>query len=123
MCRAFDCQGASARDREPRGAVTLPQQRQRRPTARGLFASAADSRPLEPAVDCGRSGSKRSDSTIAPMLLLYKTILAPALLIQGARLRKTALRLPEAAGARSGTLGAGPRVVHQQPRHVTLLLP
>lgn len=43
------------------------------------------------------------------MLLLYKTILAPALLIQGARLRKTALRLPEAAGARSGTLGAGPQ--------------
>ena len=36
------------------------------------------------------------------MLTLYKTVLAPALLLQGSRLRKTALRLPEAAGERSG---------------------
>ena len=36
------------------------------------------------------------------MLTLYKSALAPALLLQGWRLRKTALRLPEAAGERSG---------------------
>lgn len=36
------------------------------------------------------------------MLALYKTVLAPALLLQGQRLRKTALRLPEAAGERFG---------------------
>lgn len=36
------------------------------------------------------------------MLTLYKTILAPALLLQGHKLRKTALRLPEAAGPRCG---------------------
>jgi len=37
-----------------------------------------------------------------PMLPLYKAILAPALLLQGTHLRKTALRLPEADGDRSG---------------------
>jgi lysophospholipase L1-like esterase len=36
------------------------------------------------------------------MLTLYKVLLAPALVLQGSRLRKTALRLPEAAGDRSG---------------------
>lgn len=36
------------------------------------------------------------------MLLLYKTTLAPALLWQGSRLRRTALRLPEPEGERSG---------------------
>ena len=36
------------------------------------------------------------------MLALYKTLLAPALLLQGRHLRETALRLPEAAGERSG---------------------
>ena len=36
------------------------------------------------------------------MLTLYKSILAPALLLQANRLRSTALRLPEAAGERSG---------------------
>jgi lysophospholipase L1-like esterase len=36
------------------------------------------------------------------MLALYKTALAPALLLQGRRLRRTALRLPEAQGPRSG---------------------
>jgi lysophospholipase L1-like esterase len=41
------------------------------------------------------------------MLTLYKIALAPALLMQGARLRRTALRLPEAAGPRSGRVGAG----------------
>lgn len=41
------------------------------------------------------------------MLNLYKTVLAPALLVQGARLRKSALRLPEADGPRSGMFGAG----------------
>lgn len=43
------------------------------------------------------------------MLLLYKAALAPALLLQGAHLRKTALRLPEAAGPRSGRIG-GPEL-------------
>jgi lysophospholipase L1-like esterase len=38
------------------------------------------------------------------MLTLYKTLLGPALLVQSARLRKTALRLPEAAGERSGCI-------------------
>jgi lysophospholipase L1-like esterase len=33
---------------------------------------------------------------------IYKVILAPLLLAQGRRVRRTALRLPEAAGARSG---------------------
>ena len=41
------------------------------------------------------------------MLAFYKIALAPILLLQGRRLRKTALRLPEAAGARSGTVEAG----------------
>jgi lysophospholipase L1-like esterase len=36
------------------------------------------------------------------MLPIYKTILAPALLLQARQLRKTALRLPEAAGPRRG---------------------
>ena len=36
------------------------------------------------------------------MLTFYKTLLAPALLLQGQHLRRTALRLPEAAGERSG---------------------
>jgi lysophospholipase L1-like esterase len=40
------------------------------------------------------------------MLTLYKLALAPALLLQGLHLRKTALRLPEAQGPRSGTVGA-----------------
>lgn len=40
------------------------------------------------------------------MLNLYKILLAPALLLQGAHLRKTALRLPEASGERCGTVGA-----------------
>lgn len=38
------------------------------------------------------------------MLTLYKTLLAPALLWQGAHLRRTALRLPEAAGPRAGLI-------------------
>lgn len=38
------------------------------------------------------------------MLTIYKTLLAPALLLQGRRLRKTALRLPEAAGDRCGLI-------------------
>ena len=38
------------------------------------------------------------------MLTLYKTLLAPALLLQGRHLRETALRLPEAAGERSGLI-------------------
>lgn len=38
------------------------------------------------------------------MLPLYKVILAPALLLQGRHLRKTALRLPEADGDRSGLI-------------------
>ena len=41
-------------------------------------------------------------SAFHSMLTLYKVLLAPALLLQGSRLRKTALRLPEAAGERSG---------------------
>jgi lysophospholipase L1-like esterase len=40
------------------------------------------------------------------MLTLYKAALGPALLLQGSRLRKTALRLPEAAGARHGLIKA-----------------
>lgn len=39
------------------------------------------------------------------MLTLYKALLGPVLLIQGRRLRRTALRLPEAAGPRSGVEG------------------
>jgi lysophospholipase L1-like esterase len=39
------------------------------------------------------------------MLTVYKLALAPALLLQGLHLRKTALRLPEAQGPRSGTVG------------------
>lgn len=39
------------------------------------------------------------------MLTFYKVALAPALLLQGLHLRKTALRLPEARGPRSGTIG------------------
>ncbi|MBL8297163.1 MAG: SGNH/GDSL hydrolase family protein [Rhodanobacteraceae bacterium] len=39
------------------------------------------------------------------MLMLYKILLAPALLLQAAHLRRTALRLPEAAGPRSGWVG------------------
>lgn len=38
------------------------------------------------------------------MLKLYKGLLAPVLLAQGARLRRSALRLPEAAGQRSGQI-------------------
>jgi lysophospholipase L1-like esterase len=38
------------------------------------------------------------------MLTLYKVLLAPALLWQGSRLRRTALRLPEAAGDRTGLI-------------------
>lgn len=41
------------------------------------------------------------------MLKIYKIALAPALLMQGSQLRKTAIRLPEAGGARSGAFGAG----------------
>lgn len=41
------------------------------------------------------------------MLTLYKFTLAPALLWQGAHLRRTALRLPEAVGPRAGVVGAG----------------
>jgi lysophospholipase L1-like esterase len=41
------------------------------------------------------------------MLTLYKIALAPALLLQSRRLRKTAIRLPEANGSRSGTAGTG----------------
>ena len=42
-----------------------------------------------------------------PMLNLYKYCLGPILLIQSHRLRKTALRLPEAEGPRSGTISSG----------------
>lgn len=38
------------------------------------------------------------------MLKLYKGLLAPLLLAQGLRLRRSALRLPEAAGQRSGQI-------------------
>ena len=41
------------------------------------------------------------------MLPLYKLALGPVLLIQARRLRRTALRLPEAAGPRCGTEGLG----------------
>lgn len=41
------------------------------------------------------------------MLARYKVALAPILLLQGKRLRKTSLRLPEAAGARFGAVEAG----------------
>ena len=41
------------------------------------------------------------------MLVLAKIALAPVLLWQGARVRRQALRLPEAAGARTGMAGAG----------------
>lgn len=39
------------------------------------------------------------------MLTLWKFLLGPLLLLQGARLRRTALRLPEAAGPRAGQFG------------------
>jgi lysophospholipase L1-like esterase len=39
------------------------------------------------------------------MLILYKTLLGPLLLLQGLQARKTALRLPEAAGPREGVVG------------------
>jgi lysophospholipase L1-like esterase len=39
------------------------------------------------------------------MITLYKIALAPALLLQGRRLRKSALRLPEPEGPRAGTVG------------------
>jgi lysophospholipase L1-like esterase len=39
------------------------------------------------------------------MLPLYKLVLGPVLLIQARRLRRTALRLPEAAGPRCGSEG------------------
>ncbi len=39
------------------------------------------------------------------MLLIGKLLLGPILLLQGRRVRRTALRLPEAAGARSGVEG------------------
>ncbi|CAB3766681.1 lipase [Burkholderia paludis] len=39
------------------------------------------------------------------MLRLYKLVLGPVLLIQARRLRRTALRLPEAAGPRCGSEG------------------
>lgn len=38
------------------------------------------------------------------MLTVYKAILAPALILQGKYLRKTAIRLPEPAGDRSGLI-------------------
>lgn len=41
------------------------------------------------------------------MLVLAKVALAPLLLWQGARVRRTALKLPEAAGPRSGVAGSG----------------
>ncbi|MFP5418707.1 MAG: SGNH/GDSL hydrolase family protein [Gammaproteobacteria bacterium] len=40
------------------------------------------------------------------MLNLYKYSLGPVLLLQSRRLRQTALRLPEAAGSRSGSISA-----------------
>lgn len=40
------------------------------------------------------------------MLTFYKALLGPVLLLQGHRVRKTALRLPEAAGPREGTAGS-----------------
>lgn len=51
---------------------------------------------------CPLSSNGRLHKNIPRMLTLYKTLLAPALFFQGRHLRKTALRLPEAAGARSG---------------------
>lgn len=44
-------------------------------------------------------------------LLAAKIALAPVLLAQGRRVRREALRLPEAAGARSGEAGQGRRVL------------
>lgn len=41
-------------------------------------------------------------------LLAAKIALAPVLIAQGRRVRREALRLPEAAGPRSGAFGAGP---------------
>src|ERR1700761_2702487 len=41
------------------------------------------------------------------MLNLYKTALGPILLLQARWLRRTALRLPEAAGPRNGIEGEG----------------
>lgn len=40
------------------------------------------------------------------MIPLYKTLLGPVLIVQGARVRKQALRLPEPAGPRFGMAGA-----------------
>jgi lysophospholipase L1-like esterase len=44
---------------------------------------------------------------MSPGLLAAKLILGPLLLLQARRLRKTALRLPEAAGPRQGQAGTG----------------
>jgi lysophospholipase L1-like esterase len=41
------------------------------------------------------------------MLPIYKTLLAPALMLQATQLRKTAMRLPEAAGPRHGRFDGG----------------
>lgn len=41
------------------------------------------------------------------MLTVYKIALGPALLLQGSHLKRTALRLPEAEGPRTGTAGIG----------------
>jgi len=35
---------------------------------------------------------------------IYKMLLGPVLLVQGRRMRRTALRLPEAAGERAGVV-------------------
>jgi lysophospholipase L1-like esterase len=40
------------------------------------------------------------------MLIFYKAVLGPVLLLQGHRLRNNALRLPEAVGPRTGTAGS-----------------
>jgi lysophospholipase L1-like esterase len=39
------------------------------------------------------------------MLIVYKMLLGPVLLLQGGRVKRTALRLPEAVGPRVGTAG------------------
>src|SRR5271170_2292146 len=41
------------------------------------------------------------------LVSFYKIMLAPILLAQGRRMRRTALRLPEAAGERSGFISVG----------------
>jgi GDSL-like Lipase/Acylhydrolase family len=56
----------------------------------------------QPAANCRLPQTLGRTKTILLMLTLYKTLLAPALLLQGRHLRETALRLPEAAGERSG---------------------